>query len=61
MNDEGCGELFNHLRNGEWSWGFGLWANKPMLGIFHEWYDGCRLAIHVGPLWVECDYFGRTA
>lgn len=43
------------VRHGKWSCGLGLWAGKPMAGIFSDFYDGWHVCAHFGPLWVEIE------
>ena len=47
------------FRYGEWSAGCEFWEGKPLLDLVREYYNGWLYVLHVGPFWVECDYYGR--
>jgi hypothetical protein len=49
-------EVIRHLLRGSWSWGWERWPNKPRLYAGRTWHDGWHYIVHLGPLWVECDY-----
>jgi len=48
-------ELWIALRYGRWSCGWGQWPGKPQFAFVRVWYDCQRNALHIGPLWIECD------
>ena len=49
-------EVWFHLRHGEGEVGWEHWEGKPLLLVGRLWYDGWHYALHIGPLWIECDY-----
>ena len=48
--------LWTAIRWGDWSCGWEQWNNKPQFDFVRGYYDGYRNALHIGPLWIECDY-----
>ena len=48
--------LYCAARYGEWSCGWEWWPDKPRIGVFFDYYDGWHWCLHLGPLWIECDY-----
>lgn len=43
--------LFEHMyaiiRYGEWYAGWVMYDGKPMLGVYHDYYDGHHICLHV--------------
>lgn len=49
--------IYVMVRWGKWYIGWTFWEEKPWLGIYHDYYDGHRVAFHFGPLSLEVQYF----
>lgn len=45
-----------YLWHGEWSCGWEQYEDKPQFLFDQCWYDGMHYVLHLGPLWIECDY-----
>lgn len=45
-----------HLYYGKWSFGYEYWNGKPKLYVGRAYYDGWLYVLHLGKLWIECDY-----
>lgn len=44
------------IRYGSWDWGWEHYEGKPMLSVFHFWYDGHWTGFHLYKLWVSVHY-----
>jgi len=50
------GHLYWAIRHGDWDYGCEFYDEKPMAGIFLDYYDGYWLSFHLGPFWANAHY-----
>lgn len=48
--------LYYMLRYGEWSMGWESYPDKPMFGLYREYYDGDYITFHCYKLWIVLYY-----
>ena len=44
------------IRYGEWDCGWEHYEDKPMLGVYHSYYDGNWTCLHCYKLWISVHY-----
>jgi hypothetical protein len=48
--------IYYAVRYGEWHSGWEQYEGKPQLGVFHHWYDGYHISLHIYRLWIGVSY-----
>lgn len=48
--------ISNIIKYGDWEWGWEMYKDKPMFGIYHTFYDGNLISFHLYKLWICVQY-----
>lgn len=48
--------LYYMARYGKWEHGYDHWENKPRFGLYHVYYDGNHLVLHIGNHYISVYY-----